>query len=50
MILTILILANIAALALLVRNVSKHNREIEQQERHWQETLQTGNDYPWRSK
>jgi predicted Holliday junction resolvase-like endonuclease len=46
MILTILILANIAALALLVRNVSKHNREIEQQERHWQETLRTGNDYP----
>jgi predicted Holliday junction resolvase-like endonuclease len=48
MILTILILANIAALALLVRNVSKHNREIEQQERNWQETLRTGNDYPWR--
>lgn len=46
MIITILILLNIAMLAVLIRDVSKHNREIEQQEANWQETLKTGNDYP----
>ncbi len=47
MILTILILANIAALALLFKHVQTI-KEIEQQRKDWEEFLATGNDYPWR--
>lgn len=47
MIITILILANIAALALLFKHMQKV-KELEQQRKDWETFLQTGNDYPWR--
>ena len=49
MILTILILANIVAIALLFKRMQTI-KEIEQQRKDWETFLATGNDYPWRKQ